>query len=41
MNRKIWIKKSDDVVELRFSRGWDPDNIEQLLETLRKNNEGH
>ena len=41
MNRKIWIKKSDDVVELRFSRGWDPDNIEQLLETLRKNNGRH
>jgi hypothetical protein len=39
--RKIWIKKSEDGVQLRFSRGWDEDNISQLLETLRKNNGGH
>jgi hypothetical protein len=40
-HRKIWIKKSDDVIQLRFSRGWDEDNIEQLLETLRKSNGKH
>jgi hypothetical protein len=39
MNKKIWIKKSDDGIDIRFSRGWDPDNIEQLLETLRRKNE--
>lgn len=40
-HRKIWIKKSQDGVQLRFSRGWDEDNISQLLETLRKNNGKH
>jgi hypothetical protein len=40
-HRKIWIKKSDDGVQLRFSRGWSEDNIELLLETLRKNNGRH
>jgi len=40
-HRKIWMKKSEDGVQLRFSRGWDPENIECLLETLRKNNGRH
>ena len=35
-NRKIWLKKTEDGVQIRFSKGWDPDNISQLLETLRK-----
>lgn len=38
MGRKIWIKKSEDSVQLRFSRGWSEDNIEMLLETLRGRN---
>lgn len=38
MGRKIWIKKSDNGVQLRFSRGWSEDNIEMLLETLRRSN---
>jgi hypothetical protein len=38
MGRKIWIKKSDNDVQLRFSRGWSEDNIEMLLETLRGRN---
>ncbi len=37
-NRKIWIKKNDDGIQLKFSRGWDPDNIALLLETLRRSN---
>lgn len=37
-NRKIWIKKSEDGVQIKFSRGWDPDNISLLLEALRRNN---
>lgn len=37
-NRKIWIKKSEDGIEIKFSRSWDPENIEMLLETLRRNN---
>lgn len=40
-HRKIWIKKSEDGLQLRFSRGWDPENIELLLDVLRKTNEGH
>jgi hypothetical protein len=34
-NRKIWIKKSEDGIQIKFSRGWDPENAEMLLETLR------
>lgn len=37
-NRKIWIKKSEDGIQLKFSKGWDPDNISLLLETLRRSN---
>jgi len=37
-HRKIWLKKSNDGVQLRFSRGWSEDNIELLLETLRGKN---
>ena len=37
-HRKIWLKKTEDGVQLRFSRGWDIDNIEQLLEVLRSKN---
>lgn len=35
-NRKIWIKKSEDSVQIRFSRGWSVENMEMLLENLRK-----
>lgn len=38
-HRKIWLKKTEDGVQIKFSRGWDQDNIEQLLETLRSKNE--
>lgn len=37
-NRKIWIKKNEDGIQLKFSRGWDSDNIALLLETLRRSN---
>jgi hypothetical protein len=36
--RKIWIKKSENGVQIKFSRGWDEQNIEMLLDALRKNN---
>lgn len=36
--RKIWLKKTEDGVTIRFSRGWDEQNIEMLLETLRSSN---
>jgi len=36
MDRKIFIKKSENGVSVRFSRGWDEENIAMLLEVLRK-----
>lgn len=38
MDRKVFIKKSEDGVKVRFSKGWDQDNIEMLLEVLQKKN---
>ena len=38
MDRKVFIKKTEDGVKVRFSKGWDPENIEMLLEVLRKKN---
>jgi hypothetical protein len=37
-HKKIWIKKSEDGIQLKFSRSWDEQNIEMLLETLRSSN---
>lgn len=36
MERKIFIKKSEDGIKVRFSKGWDQENIEMLLEVLRR-----
>lgn len=36
--RKVFIKKSDDKYSIRFSKGWDAENIEMLLDVLRKKN---
>lgn len=36
--KKIWLKKSEESIQIRFSRDWDQENIQMLLETLRKNN---
>lgn len=38
MDKKVFIKKSDDKYIIRFSKGWDIDNIEMLLDVLRKQN---
>lgn len=38
MERKVFIKKTEDGIKVRFSRGWDEENIEMLLEVLRKKN---
>jgi hypothetical protein len=32
--RKVYIKKTEDGIKVRFGRGWDQENIEMLLETL-------
>ena len=36
MDKKIYIKKSEEGVKVRFGRGWDPENIEMFLEVLRR-----
>jgi hypothetical protein len=35
MDKKLYITKSEDGVKVRFGKGWDPENIEMLLEVLR------
>jgi hypothetical protein len=39
MEKKVFIKKSEDGIKVRFGKGWDKENIEMLLETLRKKHE--
>lgn len=38
MCSKIWIKKTDTGLDIKFSNNWTVDNIEMLLETLRGKN---
>jgi hypothetical protein len=38
MEKKVFIKKTEDGIKVRFSRGWDSENIEMLLEVMRKKN---
>lgn len=41
-NKKVWLKKTEDGVKIRFSKGWDPENIELLLESIERiKNETH
>lgn len=37
-DKKIFIKKSEDGIKVRFGRGWDKENIEMLLDVLRGKN---
>jgi hypothetical protein len=37
-DRKVFIKKSVDKYSIRFSKGWDLENIEMLVDVLRKKN---
>lgn len=34
--KKLYIKKTEEGINVRFGRGWDPENIEMLLDVLRK-----
>lgn len=36
---KVYLKKTEDGLKVRFGRGWDQENIEMLLETLRRKHE--
>lgn len=38
MERKVFIKKTEGGYNVRFSKGWDQENIEMLLEVLRRKN---
>jgi hypothetical protein len=34
-SKKVWIKKSENGVKVSFSRGFDPENIQMILDALR------
>lgn len=36
--KKVFLKKTEDGIQVRFSKGWDQENIEMLLEILRRKN---
>lgn len=38
MEKKVFLKKTEDGIQVRFSKGWDEENIEMLLEVLRRKN---
>jgi len=35
-NRKIFLKKTESGVQIKFAKGWDPENMEMLLEILKR-----
>lgn len=35
MEKKLFIRKTEEGIKVRFSKGWDSENIEMLLEVLR------
>jgi hypothetical protein len=37
-DRKVYIRKTEEGIKIRFGRGWDKENIEMLLETLWRRN---
>jgi uncharacterized protein (DUF2225 family) len=37
---KIFLKKTEDGIKVRFSKKWEFENIEMLLDVLRKKNNG-
>lgn len=39
-DKKLYIKKSEDGIKVRFGKSWDKENIEMLLEVLRGNKNG-
>ena len=36
MERKLFIKKTEDGIKVRFGKGWDSENMEMLLDVLRR-----
>jgi hypothetical protein len=39
-DNKVFIKKTEDGIRIKFSKSFDPDNIEILLDILKKKNRG-
>lgn len=38
--KKIYVKKTEEGIKIRFGKSWDKENIEMLLEVLRSKNRG-
>ena len=38
MGRKVFLKKTEDGIKISFPKSWSPENIEMLLEVLRRKN---
>ncbi len=38
MGRKVFLKKTEDGIKVSFPKSWSPENIEMLLEVLRRKN---
>lgn len=36
MDKKVYLAKTESGMKVRFGKGWDPENIEMLLEILRR-----
>ena len=36
--RKVFVRPTDSGVQVRFGRGWDAEDMEMLVETLRRRN---
>ena len=36
MDKKVYLAKTENGMKVRFGKGWDPENIEMLLEVLRR-----
>ena len=34
--KKVWLKKTENGVKLKFSKGWDEENIQMLLQSIKK-----
>ena len=37
MDKKVYLAKTENGMKIRFGKGWDPENMEMLLEVLRRN----
>jgi hypothetical protein len=38
MNKKVFLKKTDNGIKVSFPKSWDIENVEMLLEVLQRKN---